>query len=214
MAEQGSPEWIAERCGRVTASRIADLMAKTRTRDGWGASRANYAAQLIAERLTGCVAESYTSSAMDFGTANEADARAAYEWYTDSVVQTVGFIPHPSIPMCGASPDGLLGTEGLVEIKVPNTATHIDTLLGQSVPSRYVLQIQWQLAVTGRQWCDFVSFDPRMSEEMRLFVRRVERDNARIMEISECVVEFLAEIDAKIERLVKLYRSPQLEAAE
>lgn len=212
MVEQGSPQWHAERCGKVTASRISDLMAKTKT--GWGASRANYAAQLIAERLTGCVAESYTSSAMDFGTANEADARTAYEWYTDSVVQTVGFIPHPSIPMCGASPDGLLGTEGLVEIKVPNTATHIDTLLGQSVPSRYVLQIQWQLAVTGRQWCDFVSFDPRMSEEMRLFVRRVERDNARIMEISECVVEFLAEIDSKIERLVKLYRSPQLEAAE
>lgn len=212
LTEQGSPQWHAERCGKVTASRISDLMAKTKT--GWGASRANYAAQLIAERLTGCVAESYTSSAMDFGTANEADARTAYEWYTDSVVQTVGFIPHPSIPMCGASPDGLLGTEGLVEIKVPNTATHIDTLLGQSVPSRYVLQIQWQLAVTGRQWCDFVSFDPRMSEEMRLFVRRVERDNARIMEISECVVEFLAEIDSKIERLVKLYRSPQLEAAE
>lgn len=206
LTEQGSPEWHAQRCGRVTASRIADVMAKTKT--GWGASRANYAAQLVAERLTGAVAESYTNAAMEWGTATEAEARSTYEFYTDTVVSPVGFIPHPTIAMSGASPDGYIGTEGILEVKCPNTATHIDTLLGQAVPSKYILQMQWQMSCTGRLWGDFVSFDPRMPEEMRLFVKRVERDEGRIKEISECVVEFLAEIDAKVSQLEKLYRMP------
>ena len=206
MVEQGSAAWHAQRCGKVTASRIADMMAKTKT--GWGASRANYAAQLVAERLTGCVSEGYTNAAMEWGIATEAEARGSYEFYTASVVQPVGFIQHPSIPMSGASPDGCVGIEGLIEIKCPQIATHIDTLLGQAVPSRYILQIQWQLAVTGRKWCDFISFDPRLPEEMRLFVKRVDRDEGRIKEISECVVEFLAEIDAKVSQLEKLYRMP------
>jgi putative phage-type endonuclease len=212
MAEQGSKAWLAERCGKVTASRIADLMAKTKT--GWGASRANYAAQLIAERLTGCVAESYSNAAMEWGTATEVEAKSTYEFYTDTVVSPVGFVPHPSISMSGASPDGYIGTEGILEVKCPLTATHIDTLLGQAVPSKYVLQMQWQMACTGRLWGDFVSFDPRMPEDMRLFVKRVQRDEGRIKEITGCVEEFLAEIDAKVQQLEKLYRSPQLEAAE
>ncbi len=212
MVEQGSPEWHAQRCGRVTASRIADVMAKTKT--GWGASRANYAAQLVAERLTGTVVDGYKNEAMEWGIATEAEARGSYEFYTDTVVSPVGFIPHPTIAMSGASPDGYIGTEGILEVKCPNTATHIETLLGQAVPSKYILQMQWQMACTGRLWGDFVSFDPRMPEEMRLFVKRVARDEGRIKEITGCVIEFLAEIDAKVEQLVKLYRSPQLEAAE
>jgi putative phage-type endonuclease len=212
MVEQGSPEWHAQRCGRVTASRISDLMAKTKT--GWGASRANYAAQLIAERLTGCVAESYSNAAMEWGTATEGEAKSTYEFYTDTVVSPVGFVPHPSIPMSGASPDGYIGTEGILEVKCPLTATHIDTLLGQAVPSKYVLQMQWQMACTGRLWGDFVSYDPRMPEDMRLFVKRVERDEGRIKEITGCVEEFLAEVADKVLQLERLYRSPQLEAAE
>ena len=204
MVEQGSPEWHAQRCGKVTASRIADMMARTKT--GWGSSRANYAATLIAERLTGCVAESYSSAAMEWGTATEGEAKSTYEFYTDTVVSPVGFVQHPSIPMSGASPDGLLGVDGVLEVKAPNTSTHIETLLGRSVPGKYMLQIQWQLACTGRKWGDFVSFDPRMPEEMRLFVSRVERDDAKIAELEREVTVFLSEVDAKVAELTRMYR--------
>lgn len=200
---QNSPEWFALRCGKVTASRVADLVAKTKT--GWGASRANYAAELIAERLTGVVAESYTNAAMQRGQETEPDARATYEFMNDIEVIEIGFAPHPTIQMAGASPDGLVGADGLVEIKCPNTATHIDTLLGQSVPGKYITQMQFQLACTGRAWCDFVSFDPRLPEEMRLFVQRVQRDDKAIAEMEGHVREFLAEIDAKVSALTERY---------
>jgi putative phage-type endonuclease len=200
---QGTPEWHALRIGKVTASRVADVMAKTKT--GWGASRANYAAQLVAERLTGEVAESYTNAAMTWGIEKEPDARAAYEFRTDAEVIEVGFIEHPSIAMTGASPDGFIGPNGLVEIKAPNTATHIETLLGQVVPSKYILQMQWQMACSGRQWCDFVSYDPRLPESMRLFVKRVMRDNIKISEISTEIVQFLVEVDETVRRLNALY---------
>jgi len=191
---QGSAEWKALRAGKVTASRVADVVARTKT--GWGASRANYAAQLVAERLTGEVAESYTNSAMQWGTEHEPDARIAYEFRTDATVQEVGFVPHPTIEKSGASPDGLIGDDGMVEIKCPNTATHIDTLLNPDVDTKYVLQMQWQMACTGRQWCDFVTFDPRLPEAMRLLVIRVNRDDVQIAALEKQVREFLAEVDA------------------
>lgn len=203
MIEQGTPEWLAQRCGKVTASRISDMMAKTKT--GWGASRANYRAQLIAERLTGVVADSYSNAAMEWGTQMEADARRAYAFYCDADVAEVGFVSHPDIAMSGASPDGLIGTEGVVEIKCPNTATHIETLLGGNVPAKYNLQMQWQMACTGATWADFASFDPRMPEEMRLFVRRIERDDKSIGDISAQVIDFLAEVDASVAELTALY---------
>lgn len=196
MTEQGSPEWFAERLGKVTASRLSDVVARTKT--GWGAARANYMAQLIAERLTGVPQESYTNSAMQWGIDTEADARAAYEFRTDANVELVGFVPHPSIEMSGASPDGLIGNEGLIEIKCPNTATHLDTLLSLSLPAKYVTQMQWQMACTGRAWCDFVSYDPRMPETMRLYVRRIKRDDKQITEYEDAVTEFLAELDRKV----------------
>lgn len=201
---QGSAEWLAIRCGRVTASRVADIIAKTKT--GYGASRANYMAELIAERLTGEPAEKFSSPAMKWGTETEPDARTAYEFRTDATVVQVAFVPHPTVPMTGASPDGLVGEDGLVEIKCPNTATHIDTLIGQTVPGKYVTQMFWQMACTGRQWCDFVSFDPRLPEHMRLFVKRVHRDDIRIAELETEVREFLAELDQKVDQLVALYR--------
>lgn len=203
---QGSPEWFEIRCGRVTASRVADIVAKTKT--GYSASRANYMAQLIAERLTGTVAESFTNAAMQHGTDTEPQARMAYEFYQDVTVVETGFALHRTIGMTGASPDGLVGDDGLVEIKCPNTATHIDTLLGATVPGKYVTQIMWQLACTGRSWCDFVSFDPRLPESMRMFVQRVHRDDARIAELEGEVITFLAELSAKERELRKRYEAP------
>jgi putative phage-type endonuclease len=200
---QGSPEWLAIRVGKVTASRVADVVA--RTKSGYGASRANYMAELIAERLTGAPAEKFISAPMAWGTEKEPEARALYEFLTDAEVNQVGFVPHPTISDSGASPDGLVGDDGLVEIKCQNTATHIDTLLGQSIPAKYETQMQWQMACTGRQWCDFVSYDPRMPDSMRLFVCRETRNDAMIAELSEEVGKFLAELDAKVASLTALY---------
>lgn len=200
---QGSPEWHAIRCGKATASRIADIIAKTKT--GVSALRGNYLAQLVAERLTGEVAESYTNAAMAWGTEKEPEARTAYAFRANATVEQIGFVDHPSIKMTGASPDGLVDDDGLIEIKCPETKTHIDTLLGQSVPSKYITQIQWQLACTGRQWCDFVSFDPRLPESMSLFVHRVPRDDARIAELESEVGAFLNEVDNTVARLTALY---------
>lgn len=207
---QGGPEWHAARCGKVTASRVADVVARIKT--GWGASRANYMAELIAERLTGTPADSYQSPAMKWGTETEPQARAAYEFHTDTDVVQVGLVDHPTIPMAAASPDGLVGTEGCVEIKCPNTATHIDTLLSRTVPGAYATQMQWQMACAGRQWCDFVSYDPRMPESMRLWVQRVPRDDKRIAELEAAVSDFLAELDTKVAALLNLYE-PKKEAA-
>lgn len=196
---QGSPEWHALRLGKVTASRVADVVAKTKS--GPSTSRANYAAELIAERLTGNAAERFTNAAMQWGTDNEPFARKGYEFMTDNAVEQIGFVDHPTILMTGASPDGLVGMDGLLEIKCPNTATHIDTLLRQTIPEKYLTQMTWQMACTGRKWCDFVSFDPRMPEEMRLFVRRVQRDDVLVKTLETEVRAFLAEVDHRIVEL-------------
>lgn len=211
MIEQGTPEWFAERLGKVTASRLADVTA--RIKSGWGASRANYMAQLIAERLTGTVQETYTNAAMQWGTATEPDARAAYEFREDATITPIGFVAHPVIVESGASPDGLIGEDGLIEIKCPNTSTHIDTLMGDAVDRKYIVQMQWQMACTGRQWCDFVSYDPRMPEAMRLFVKRVPRDNEMIAQLERDVTDFLNEMNAKLAALGKLYPLPEAVAA-
>jgi putative phage-type endonuclease len=210
MHEQGTDAWLQERCGKVTASRIADLMAKTKT--GWSASRANYASQLICERLTGCVQPSFTNAAMIHGTETEPEARMAYEFFVDRDVQQVGFIPHPTINMAGASPDGLVGDDGLLELKCPNTATHIETLLLGQIPDKYMKQMQFQMACTDRQWCDFASYDNRLPERMRLFVKRVSRDAEAIAEIEAEVAKFLREIEETVEQLRARYET-QLEAA-
>lgn len=200
---QGTPEWHALRIGKVTASRVADVIARTKT--GWGASRTNYMAELIAERLTGEAAEKFTNAAMVWGTEKEPDARSAYEFFRDASVTEIAFVPHPSIAMTGASPDGLVGSDGLVEIKCPNTATHLDTLLSQSIPAKYVTQMLWQMACTERQWCDFVSYDPRLPESMSLFVKRVERDETAIAGLEKDVSAFLAELADKLSKLNSLY---------
>jgi len=204
MIVQGSPEWFAMRCGKVTASRVADVLAKTKT--GWGAGRANYAAELIAERLTQTTAASFTNAAMQWGTDMEPVARHAYAMRRGMAVSEIGFVDHPEVSMSGASPDGLVDSDGLVEIKCPNTATHLDTLLSETVPGKYITQMQWQMACTGRDWCDFVSFDPRLPESMALFVKRVPRDVSHILELEVEVGAFIREIDEKVARLTERYQ--------
>jgi len=204
MIEQRTTEWFEQRCGHLTASRIADMMA--RTQKGWGASRANYAAQLIAERLTGVAESGFTSAAMQHGIDTEAAARAAYGFMQDVEVIEAPFVLHPRLAWSGASPDGFVGDDGLVEIKCPNTATHITTLRGGEIPDKYIKQMQWQMACTGRNWCDFVSFDPRMPVEMQLHIQRVNRDNDLIAEIESAAIGFLDEIAATVAELEAIYR--------
>ena len=200
--EQGTDEWFAIRCGKVTASRVADVIATTKT--GYSASRANYEAQLICEILTGKPAESYSNAAMAWGTETEPLARAQYELKTGEMVNQVGFVVHPMIEQAGASPDGLVGSEGLIEIKCPNTSTHLDTLLAQKVPSKYITQMTWQMVCTGRKWCDFVSYDPRLPENLQLFVQRIELDEDYAKKLQNEVVMFLAEVNEKVEKLRKI----------
>ena len=200
--DQGTDDWFAARLGKVTASRIADVVAKTKT--GVSASRGNYMAQLIVERMTGKPTESYSNTAMQWGTSTEPLARAAYEMTTDLMVDEVGFVEHESLSMCGASPDGLVGDKGLIEIKCPNTATHIETLINGTIDNRYVLQMQWQMACTDREWCDFVSFDPRMPEALQLKIIRVNMNEMLIAELENQVEQFLNEVQEKVEFLNNL----------
>ena len=199
--EQRTEEWFAARCGKVTASRVADIIAKTKT--GASASRENYLAQLVCERLTGKPAESYSNSAMQWGTDTEPFARAAYEARMDLLVTEVGFIDHPWIVMSGASPDGL-ANEGMVEIKCPNTATHIDTLLSRTVPAKYITQMMWQMACADRPWADFVSFDPRLPERHQLFIKRINYDPEMVNLLENSVIQFLGDVDLKIQQLESL----------
>jgi len=203
MNEQRTDEWFAARLGKVTASRVADLMATTKT--GYSASRDNLMAQLVVERLTGQQQESYTNASMQWGTEQEPFARAAYEIATGQMVDECGFVPHPTIANAGASPDGLVGADGLVEIKCPNTAGMIDALLTQTVPGKYNAQMQMQMACTGRAWCDYVVFDPRMPAKAQLFIKRVPRDPAFIQKMEAEIVKFLGELDAKVNQLKEMF---------
>jgi len=198
--EQGTPEWKAARAGKVTASKIADVMAKVQK--GEAAIRKNYRAQIVAEILTGKPQDDvYTNAAMQWGTDNEPLARAAYETANGVMVDQVGLVIHPSIDRGASSPDGLVDPNGLVEIKCPNTATHLEYLLAKAVPSQYQPQMLWQMACCGADWCDFVSYDPRLPEDLQLFVKRFNRDSERIEAMEAEVNLFLSEVDATIKAL-------------
>jgi putative phage-type endonuclease len=199
MMDQRTEEWFEARMGCVTASRTADVMAQTKS--GYSASRANYMADLICERLTGSRQAGFSSASMQWGTETEPQARMAYEIMTGSNVIETGFVLHAKIAGFGASPDGLIGEDGLIEIKCPNTATHIETLLNDKVPNKYIIQMHVQMICTERKWCDFVSFDPRLPVDMQMFVRRVECDEALAAQIVTEVQAFIAEMETKIEQL-------------
>ena len=203
--EQRSNEWFALRLGKVTASRVADLMAKTKT--GYSATRENYMAQLVVERISNSQAESFTNAAMQWGTDQEPYARAEYEATQGAMVEECGFVSHPTIEMAGASPDGLIGDDGLIEIKCPNTATMIDVLLTGVVASKYNTQMQFQMACTGRQWCDYVVFDPRMPAKAQMFIKRVARDEVFIEEMEAEVTKFLGEVAEKVAKIQSIIES-------
>jgi putative phage-type endonuclease len=206
---QGSEEWFNAKRGFVGASVIADVMAKGKN-GAEAATRRNLKARIVAERLTGQSPESFTSAAIQHGIEHEPIARALYEVSRDVDVEQVGFILHPEIRMTGASPDGLIGDKGLIEIKCPNTANHIDYLLGGTAPAEYHRQMLWQMECTGREWCDFVSYDPRMPDDMQLFVVRFLRDDDRIKEMREGVIKFLEEVDEVLFKL-QAYRESKKE---
>jgi hypothetical protein len=199
FAPQRTPAWHAARLGKVTASRLPDLVARTKT--GWSASRGTYMAQLLVERLTGEPTATPPSPAMRWGTLQERRALAAYSFRTDRDPLSTGFWDHPDIQGSGASPDGLVGLEGLVEVKCPNTSTHLETLAAQEIPAKYLPQMHWQMAGTGRAWCDFVSFDPRLPEPLRLFIRRLDRDADAITHLEAEVRAFLQELEDRTLRL-------------
>lgn len=196
MIEQGSQEWLALRAGKVTASKAADVMSSITT-----AGYRNYLADLVVERLTGNKTESFTNAAMQWGVDQEPLARAEYEVKTGNFVDQIAFVEHPTIADFGCSPDGLVEDDGLIEIKCPNTATHIDYVMQDKVPTKYIPQIQCQLAVTGRKWCDFVSFDPRLPDGLQILIVRLERDDEYIEKLEARVVKFLDEVNSAVNGL-------------
>jgi putative phage-type endonuclease len=195
---QRTAGWFELRAGKVTASSVYKVMAKTKT--GYSADRENYQAQLVVERMTGQPAKSYSNAAMEWGVEQEANARAAYEAQMGKLVEEVGFIPHPTIPMCGASPDGVVG-DGLIEIKCPETATMIELQLSNKIPDKYLKQMQLQMRCADKQWCHFVVYDPRMPERLQLLILHVDRDDKLIGEMEAEIVKFLAEVDEKVKKL-------------
>ncbi len=199
--KQRTEEWQAARLGKVTASRVADVVA--RTKSGYGASRENLMAQLICERLTGKPTEGFTSAAMEWGTQTEPEARAVYSARIGELVDEVGFIEHPTIAMAGASPDGVTD-DALVEIKCVNSATHLEYVLSGKPPAKYITQMQWQMACVGKPACDFVSYDPRLTEHLQLLIVRVPRDDAMIADLEAEVRKFLVELDEKINKLKEI----------
>lgn len=201
--EQRTDDWFTARLGKVTASSLYKVLAKTKT--GYGADRGNYMTQLVLERVTGSKADSYTNAAMQWGIDQEPFARAAYEASRGVMVDEVGFIPHPVIEAAGASPDGLVGDDGMVEIKCPDSKTALECWLSDTpVEGKYFAQMQWQMRCADRSWCDYVVFDPRMPTKAQLFVTRVQRDDEWLTVAEAEVVKFLAEVDAKVAALKKI----------
>lgn len=203
--EQGSELWLEARCGLVTASRAADVIAMTKKGEE-KAERKQYRTEILCEILTGVPYPRFISREMQFGIDQEPFARAAYEIQRDLLVETVGFIPHPDVARFGASPDFLVGEDGLGQIKCPNTSTHLGWMLAGQVPVEHMPQMLAEMSCTGRAWCDFVSFDPRLPEHLQLFVRRFARDEKLIATLETEVVHFNAEIE---EVLAALPQQPQ-----
>lgn len=197
--KQRSPEWFAARCGCIGASSIADVLATVRS--GEAASRANLRTRLVVERITGRPVETFQSQAMLDGIEREPNARAAYEAETGNLVQEVGWIPHPEIAGAGCSPDGLVGEDGLLEIKCPGLTAHLETIRAKAPPAKYLPQLQWQMAVTGRQWNDYASYHPDYPEHLRLAVYRVERDDEMIAHMEAEVRKLLAEVEEIVREL-------------
>lgn len=198
--QQGTAEWLVMRTGCVTASRMGDVMAKLKTKNTEAAARKDYKAEIICEMLTGRAADNYVSPAMEWGLDNEIFARNAYE-VEIAPTEPGGLALHASIPRFAASPDGFVGEEGLVEFKCPTTAVHLDYIAEGVVPAEYHWQMFAQMSCTGRKWCDFASFDPRLPKKFQLFIRRLAWDDARIAEMEKEVEKFLWEAVEAVKKL-------------
>jgi predicted phage-related endonuclease len=198
--EQGSPEWDGIRCGLITGSKIADVMSKGKG-GGESTGYANYRAQLVCERLSGCKVEGYKNAYMDRGNEDEPAARDCYSFVTGNAVEQVAFIYHPVLEYAGTSPDGLCGTDGMAEIKRKIPALHISALLKNEIPSEYIKQMQWEMACSGRLWNEYISYCPELPENMQLFVKRLYRDNAMIAEMEAAVIAFQKSIEDMIAAL-------------
>ena len=196
--EQGTEAWLQLRLGKITASRITDVIAQVKS--GEAAGRENYRIELVCERLTGKPTEGFTNAHMERGTELEPFARAWYEVEKGEFVKQVPFVDHPTIKNAGASPDGIIG-EGLIEIKCPMAKTHIKYLLEDRVPAKYMPQMAWQMACTHSKWVDFVSYCPELPQDMQMFIKRYERDDAYIAELEAKVIEFDIEVEQVIARL-------------
>lgn len=199
---QRTEAWFSDRLGKVTASRVADVLATTKS--GPSASRDNYMAELVCERLTGTRQEVFVNAAMQRGTDLEPIARDAYSFVTGNSVVEVGFVPHPTIAMAGCSPDGLIGDDGLVEIKCVGTAKHISLLTGTKPEAKYVHQVMWQMACTGRRWTDLAYYDDRLPVELQLHVVRIERDDEAVANMEAKITAFLNEVAEKVARLTAM----------
>ena len=199
---QGSPEWLQLKCGKIGASRVDDVL-KTLKRGGESETRRKFKLQIAAERMTEIVKSNYVSDVMQWGLDQEPIARTEYELKTGNDVRQVGWVYHPTIEDAGCSPDGLINPDGGLEIKAPESTTHIDYLLAGKVPAEYEAQVMWSLACTEREWWDFVSFDPRMPKKHQLLIVRMYRDEARIKAMNEAVNQFLAEVDEVIRQLTQ-----------
>jgi len=210
-AAQGSPEWLRQRTGFVTASRFADVMDFRK--DGKpGAKREAYLYETVISRLTGFAPERYVTDAMQWGTDHEPAARMAYETATGAIVESVGFARHPTIKMCGGSVDGLIDSDGMIEIKCPNTKTHLVTVM--SHVCEHLPQVQGYLWITGRQWADFISYDPRLPDGLSLYIQRIQRDDAYIDKLADAVIKFIAEANDMYEELAKKITVPDFPTNE
>ncbi|MFV1538724.1 lambda exonuclease family protein [Phaeobacter sp. JH204B] len=198
MIKQGGDEWHQMRLGKVTASRVNDAMM-----DKSKAGYQNYRAQLVCERLTGRATETFKSAAMDQGNETEPQARAMYAMTAGQMVQEVPFVDHPLIGMAGASPDGLVGDFGLVEIKCPQPTEHIRVMTGGEIKKAYREQMQWQMACTGRDWCDFVSFCPDLPDNLALNIVRIHANHKAIREMEDSVRAFLDDVDDMVRKLTE-----------
>lgn len=194
--EQRSDEWFKARLGKVTASKLSDVMATTKS--GESAYRRTYRHQLVTERLTGKQTEIYINQAMQHGMDTEDEARDFYV-FKHADVKEVGFVDHPTIDMAGASPDGLVGDDGLIEIKCRQPQNHTETLISHQIPSRYKLQMYWQMACTGRKWCDYVSYCPSFPESLKMVVIRLQWDDEQIKLLEESVTKFLTEVEDTVD---------------
>lgn len=204
IIEQRTHAWLMQRVGHVTASRFKHVLARLKPKKPGelgepAQARRSYLMEVVCERLTGEPAQHYVNAAMQWGIDQEPYAREAYINRTGRQVDEVGFVRHPEL-MVGVSPDGIVELEGLIEIKCPSTSTHIDTVINGMDPE-HLAQIQGQLWVTGYDWCDFVSFDPRLPKGIDLYVQRIHRDQTYITNLETEVRRFLGEVDAMVATL-------------